>query len=800
MKELERFSSVPRARGTGARSRTAHLGLARLLLVIAAAASATARAAEPVPPEDGTIKPAVTHALLINGGAAPGKNYLSHLHHVQDMAAALRGRGIPPDRIHVFSADGEDPKPDLSVREPEPKDRWLIDGTPTGRTLAQPDLTNAAWEGMKMQPARLRELRQWFAQMSEELRPGDTLLIFVTDHGNKDADDPSNGFISLWNESLSLLEFRALLAHLQPGVRVVSAMSQCYSGAFSDAMAPLNSPVPTGDICGFYSTPRDRPAYGCYPEGRDRDRMGHAFRFIEAMGRHAALDDVHAAVLLLDNSPDVPIRTSDLFLERLVSREAESKGTEIDALVDEKLAAAWKSRERWEPQIRLMDRIGEVYGFPSPRTLAELKPRLEALQSLSKELETYEDRWKLALDDLRKDNLDMLLERDSGWKSRLETSALDALDRGSKKALLEELLAAVREFTAGRPEVRDRLEDLRATYDDAKKARYVVDVRLAALLRMRALLVRVAGLQFLDGGGPSDGRPGGERRADWQRALDGLERCEGTQIGSFDAHAETAVLREAPEPLPPLEEDLAAIRRALPSWLGVRFRPLSDSQRERFKSERGAVLVQQVYPDTPASAAGIQVGDVIVGPPGRHFGEPNQIREWTMTSPRGTPLALDVLRDGNPLEIALTLVPYPSQLPALPAPPQAGDPAPQVGSLRTVRPVGGKTTDLDGSRHMLFFWATWCVPCKASVPQLMAWSRTKGVPILAVSDEDDETIRKFLDTWTKPFPELVASDDLRSTYLGYAVSGTPTFVLVDANGKIEWRHTGFSAKDGLDFP
>src|SRR5437667_6052309 len=38
--------------------------------------------------------------------------------------------------------------------------------------------------------------------------------------------------------------------------------------------------------------------------------------------------------------------------------------------------------------------------------------------------------------------------------------------------------------------------------------------------------------------------------------------------------------------------------------------------------------------------------DVIVGPPGRHFAEPTQIREWTMTSPRGTPLSLDILRDG----------------------------------------------------------------------------------------------------------------------------------------------------------
>ena len=97
---------------------------------------------------------------------------------------------------------------------------------------------------------------------------------------------------------------------------------------------------------------------------------------------------------------------------------------------------------------------------------------------------------------------------------------------------------------------------------------------------------------------------------------------------------------------------------------------------------------------------------------------------------------------------------------------------------------------------MLFFWATWCVPCKSSLPELMAWSKRAGVPVLAVSDEDEETIRKFLDSWAGPFPELVASDELRKSQIGYIVSGTPTFVLVDEHGKIEWRQVGYSAKNG----
>lgn len=766
----------------------------------AAAVVAAMLAAHPAFAEKDKGRPATTYALLINGGGSPRINYLSHLHHLQDMAAELRSRGIPPERIAVFSADGEDAKPDLAAREPENEDQWLLEGTQAGASLTQPDLTNTTWEGVKIRPARIRELRQWFARMSVELRPGDTLFVFVTDHGNRDAEDAENGYINLWNETLSLLEFRALLAHLQTGVRVVNVMSQCFSGAFSDAMTPLNSTLPSGNVCGFYSTPRDRPAYGCYPEGRDRDRMGHGFRFIEAMSRHGALDDAHDAVLLLDTSPDVPIRTSDLYLERLLSREAEASAKPFDDLVDEKLALAWKNRGHWEPQIRLMDRIGEVYGFPSPRTLAELKPRLTTLQTLSRELETYEDRWKLVLDELRKENLDKLVEYDPTWKPRLEATALEALNRDAKKTLLMNLLAALKGFTAERPEIRARLDEMRATYDDARTARYVVDVRLAAVLRMRALLVRVAGLRFLEHGEPADAKGGAEHRADWQHALEGLTRCESSVAGTFDASHETAVLQETPEPLPPLAADLAAVQRALPSWMGIRFAPVSEAQRTRFAVERGAVFVQQVFKDGPAAAAGLRVGDVLIGPPGGHFAEPNQIREWTMTSPRGKPLELDILRDGKPAAASVTLGPYPTEMPALPPPPQLGDPAPKIGSLRVVRPESGEMAELDGVRHMLFFWATWCAPCKASIPTLLTWSGKTGVPVLAVSDEGEDTIRTFLKTWTKPFPERVVSDEIRGAYLAYAVSGTPTFVLVDASGKIEWRHTGFSAQEGLAIP
>ena len=769
---------------------------------IALMSARSAVAAEPAGAATAGTRPPVTHALLINGGASASMNFLSHLHHLQYMVETLESRGIAGERIHVFSADGADPKPDLAVRGSEPAEFWLVDGTETGNSLHRVDLTNTVWEGVTLRAARLGELRRWFVRMRDELEPGDTLLVFVTDHGTKNNEDADNGLISLWNENLSLLEFRALLGHLKPGVRIVNVMSQCFSGAFSDAMTPLRARLPDGDVCGFFSTTRDRPAYGCYPEGRDRDRIGHAFHFIDAMDRHASLDDVHKAVLLTDTSPDVPVRTSDLFIQQVLQEEAARRKIDADKLTDELLTVAWSDRARWEPEIRLLDRMGEVYGIFSPRTLAELKPRIESLESLSKELETYEDRWKLVLDDARKANLERFVEAYPAWKERLDARQLGTLGADEKKTTLAEALVAVKEFVEGRPDVRKRLQDLRDTYEDAKSARYRVDVRLAALMRMRILLLRVAGLERLgDRRPPSAGEPSAaERPSEQARALAALEACEASPIGSFEPARGKPVLLEAPEPLPPFEQDLEAVRRALPSWLGIRFRPVSEKQRRELSLERGAVVVEDVFADSPAGGAGIRPWDILLGPTGHRFVEPNEIREWTAGSPRGTPLPLQVLRDGRTMDVTVSLVPYPKGGPLLPAPPKQGDTAPRLDSLRFVRPGDGARPDEPGQRYMLFFWATWCGPCKSALPELLAWSRRTGVPLVAVSDESEETIRKFLASWTTPFPERVASDELRRSLVTYGVSGTPTFVLVDGNGKIEWRQTGYSAGTGLSIP
>src|SRR5262249_19019759 len=202
--------------------------------------------------------------------------------------------------------------------------------------------------------------------------------------------------------------------------------------------------------------------------------------------------------LVTDTTPDVPVRTSDLYLERLLGRESTRRKQSLEETADALLSIAWKDRARWEPEIRLLDRIGEVYGTFSPRTLAELQARIASLEALSKELDTYEDRGKVTLDDLRKETLDRFQESHPEWKARLDEKKLAALDAAGRRKTLGELIAAVSEYTSGKSDVQVRYQDLLTTDEDAKSARYRADTRLAALLRMRTILIRVAGQQYLD--------------------------------------------------------------------------------------------------------------------------------------------------------------------------------------------------------------------------------------------------------------------------------------------------------------
>lgn len=283
-----------------------------------------------VPGAAGRVPPTRIDALLINGGGTPAGNYQSHLMHVRLLVDILREAGVPDSRVTILSGDGADPAADVALREVQPEeDFWLL----TGTRLEQAFRTPITYESSRVAGASLRaatraELDRWFLGVGARLAPGDTLLLYVTDHGTKNASDVRNNRITLWGKgaSLSVEELRGLLGKLDPRVRVVMLMSQCYSGSFANVAWREGAALPSGNTCGYFSTTAERPAYGCYPEVRDLDNLGHSFDFLQELGQAGSFRNAQLRVLQHDATPDAPLRTSDYFISELLRKYAVAKG------------------------------------------------------------------------------------------------------------------------------------------------------------------------------------------------------------------------------------------------------------------------------------------------------------------------------------------------------------------------------------------------------------------------------------------------------------------------------------------
>ncbi|MGH9536589.1 MAG: redoxin domain-containing protein [Terriglobales bacterium] len=104
---------------------------------------------------------------------------------------------------------------------------------------------------------------------------------------------------------------------------------------------------------------------------------------------------------------------------------------------------------------------------------------------------------------------------------------------------------------------------------------------------------------------------------------------------------------------------------------------------------------------------------------------------------------------------------------------------------------------LRGNIVVLDFWATWCPPCRASVPELKDLTRkyanAKVVLISISADKDEKAWRDFIAKKNMDWPQYRDADNGVMKLL--AVRAFPTYLVIDGDGFIKQRITGMDPQE-----
>jgi len=105
-----------------------------------------------------------------------------------------------------------------------------------------------------------------------------------------------------------------------------------------------------------------------------------------------------------------------------------------------------------------------------------------------------------------------------------------------------------------------------------------------------------------------------------------------------------------------------------------------------------------------------------------------------------------------------------------------------------------------GKVVLVNFWATWCLPCRAEIPALVALQdKYRGrLQIIGVSEDEGspESVRQFATEFKINYPIVMATPEVRKGFP--TVFGLPTTFMLDRDTRIVQKHIGLVNAAGIE--